>query len=72
MASGGVFNRETIGEQKNKRLAVKSIEAVPKRRMLFPAIREMLKKFFAPKALPIRTVVPMAKPTIITVKKCMT
>lgn len=44
---------------------------IPNRVTVFPAMRETVLKFFAPVARPMRTVVPMASPTTMTVKKCI-
>ena len=62
---------ETIGFAKMRRTPASKIERVMKRVAEFPRLSAVSFGFLAPTACPMQTVVPIAKPTIMTVNMCM-
>ena len=71
-ASGGVDSSWTIGCVSPSRAHVASAAIIAKRVIVFPMARRMPSSSSAPTKRPIMTVVPMARPTIMTVTMCMT
>ena len=71
-ASGGVDSRCTIGCVSPSRANVAAAAIIVKRETVFPIARRMPSSSSAPTKRPIMTVVPMARPTIMTVTMCMT
>lgn len=70
-ASIGVESNPTIESVRTNKTAAATKESIKKRLKEFPVTAEIFLLSFAPSDCPTMTVVPMARPTIITVTICI-
>ena len=71
-ASSGVDMTETMGRTRSSKSAVSASETAMKSVTVLPMSSAVRRRSPAPTAWPTLTVVPMARPTIITVSMCIT
>lgn len=71
-ASAGVDMTETIGLTRRSSTAVRATDTPKKSVTVLPTHFEALLRSLPPTACPTLTVVPIARPTIITVSICIT
>ena len=71
-AAAGVDIRPTMGSTSRMSRIVAARETPRNNVMVLPMTKEACREFRAPTAWPMRTVEPMASPTIITVSMCIT
>ena len=71
-ASAGVDMTAVIGRTSRSRTAVSTRETTAKSVTVLPVARETAARATAPTARAMETVVPMARPTSMTVSMCMT
>ena len=71
-ASAGVDITDTMGFTSTSKSTITAADTPINKVMVFPTVSAACLDCFAPTALPMVTVAPIASPTIMTVSMCMT